>query len=126
MLDPLEKRNVMKSLDDYLNSLNSLDCSVNNAADSEQKEHHEEPQHKPQPQHLTNGKHLPAPTSNGKQHRIQKRPKSLSTLRGTPAYEMWLDGLVAYTNLETRAFLIRNALREFAERHGYHEPRPKR
>lgn len=52
--------------------------------------------------------------------------RSLISLKGTPTFEAWLDGLVDHSHLGTRTLLLRNALREFAEKHGYAEAMPKR
>lgn len=52
--------------------------------------------------------------------------RSLMSVKGTAAYEAWLDGLVDHAHQGTRTLLIKNALREFAERHGYGKVPPKR
>ena len=51
--------------------------------------------------------------------------KSLVSLKGTVAFEEWLDGFVEHSHQGTRALLLRNALRVFAEQEGYKAP-PKR
>jgi hypothetical protein len=52
--------------------------------------------------------------------------RSLVSLKGTDAFEEWLDRLVDHSHQGTRALLLKNALRVFAEREGFKEPQPKR
>lgn len=52
--------------------------------------------------------------------------RGLISLKGTEALEAWIDGLVDHTHQGTRALLVKNALREYAERHGYEKPQPRR
>lgn len=52
--------------------------------------------------------------------------RGLISLKGTMAFEAWIDGLVDHTHQGTRTLLLKNALREYAERHGYKEPQPRR
>ncbi len=52
--------------------------------------------------------------------------RSLISLKGTSAFETWVDGLVEHAHQGTRTLLLRNALREFAVNHGYKEQQPKR
>lgn len=52
--------------------------------------------------------------------------RSLTAVKGTPSFEAWLDKLVDHSHQGTRALLIRNALRVFAEKEGFTDPMPKR
>jgi hypothetical protein len=52
--------------------------------------------------------------------------RSLMSVKGSAAFEAWLDGLVDHAHQGTRTLLLKNALREFAETHGYKKPQPKR
>lgn len=52
--------------------------------------------------------------------------RSFVSFKGTMAMEAWIDGLVDHTHQGTRALLVKNALREYAERHGYEKPQPRR
>lgn len=52
--------------------------------------------------------------------------KSLVSLKGSEAFERWLDELVEHARQGTRALLTKNALADFAERHGFTKPQPKR
>jgi hypothetical protein len=52
--------------------------------------------------------------------------QSLISLKGTVSYEKWIDGLVDHAHQGTRTLLLKNALREFAENHGYKVVVPKR
>lgn len=51
---------------------------------------------------------------------------SLAAIKGTRAFEAWLDKLVEHSRFGTRTLLIKNALKEFAENHDFEEPSPKR
>jgi hypothetical protein len=51
---------------------------------------------------------------------------SLVSLRGTEAFETWLDELVEHTHQGNRTLLLKNALREFAEFQGFKDLMPKR
>lgn len=51
--------------------------------------------------------------------------KSLLSLKASDDYEAWLDELVEHARLGTRSLLVRNAVREFAEKHGFRPP-PRR
>lgn len=52
--------------------------------------------------------------------------RGLISLKGTNAMEEWIDGLVDHTHQGTRTLLLKNALREYAQNHGYDEPQPRR
>jgi hypothetical protein len=52
--------------------------------------------------------------------------RSLIALKGTDEFEVWLDGLVERTRFGTRSLLMKNAIREYAERHDFKKPMPKR
>jgi hypothetical protein len=52
--------------------------------------------------------------------------KSIMSVKGTDAMEQWVDGLVDFAHQGTRALLVRNALRVYAESIGYEPPIPKR
>jgi hypothetical protein len=52
--------------------------------------------------------------------------KSLVSLKGTPSFEEWLDGLVKTTRFGTRALLLKNALQDMAEKYEYKKPMPER
>jgi hypothetical protein len=52
--------------------------------------------------------------------------RSLISLKGTPSFEAWLDGLVDHAHQGTRTLLLKNALRVFAQANGYLDPQPKR
>lgn len=52
--------------------------------------------------------------------------RSLLSIKGSDAFEAWIDGLVDHAHQGTRSLLIRNALRVFAEQSGYEPPQPKR
>jgi hypothetical protein len=51
--------------------------------------------------------------------------RSLASLKGGERYAKWLAGLVDHSHLPV-TILIEHALREYAERHGYTAPQPKR
>lgn len=59
------------------------------------------------------------------------RPKNLGpkptlvSLRGSEEYREWLEGLANRSHLPM-AILLEHALREYAERHGYEKPQPRR
>jgi hypothetical protein len=52
--------------------------------------------------------------------------RSLLSLKGSERFEVWLDALVDHAHQGTRSLLVRNALREFAEKSGFSDPMPKR
>ncbi len=52
--------------------------------------------------------------------------RSIMSVKGSDAMERWVDGLVDHAHQGTRALLVRNALRVFAESVGYEPPIPKR
>lgn len=52
--------------------------------------------------------------------------RSLVSLKATPTFEAWLDKLVDHARQGTRTLLLKNALAEYAENHGFNEPQPKR
>ena len=52
--------------------------------------------------------------------------RSLISLKGTTAFEKWLDGLVEHSRQGTRTLLLKNALRKWAETEGYKPPQPRR
>jgi hypothetical protein len=66
-----------------------------------------------------------------KKKKAMGRPKasdpkrSLASLKGGGKYAEWLVGLVEHSHLPV-TILIEHALREYAERHGYSAPQPKR
>jgi hypothetical protein len=66
-----------------------------------------------------------------KKRNVGGRPKaddpkrSLASLKGGEKYAKWFNGLVEYSHLPA-TILIEHALREYAERHGYGDPQPKR
>jgi hypothetical protein len=51
---------------------------------------------------------------------------SLVSLRGTEAFETWLDELVEHTHQGNRTLLLKNALKVFAESQGFKDLMPKR
>lgn len=51
--------------------------------------------------------------------------RSIASLKGGKAYEGWLNGLADHSHLPV-TILIEHALREYAEKHGYEAPQPKR
>lgn len=67
-----------------------------------------------------------------KRKAVAGRPKepeplrSLISVKGTTAFEEWLDGLVDHAHQGTRTLLLRNALRVFAEQQRYEKTMPKR
>ena len=52
--------------------------------------------------------------------------RSLMAVKGTGEFETWLDGLVEHTGLRTRSLVAVHALKEYAEKHGYAVPMPRR
>jgi hypothetical protein len=52
--------------------------------------------------------------------------KSLVSMKGTDDFEAWLDDLVDHARQGTRTLLLKNALAEYAENHGFKRPQPKR
>lgn len=52
--------------------------------------------------------------------------RSIVSLKGSDELEGWLDGLVDHAHQGTRSLLLKNALREYGENHGYPKPLPKR
>lgn len=52
--------------------------------------------------------------------------KALTVLKGSDAYEDWLDRLVEFTRCGTRAQLLKNAVLDHYEKVGFREPPPKR
>lgn len=51
--------------------------------------------------------------------------RSLASLKGSEEYAEWLESLTDHSHLPT-AILIEQALREWAENHGFTKPQPKR
>jgi hypothetical protein len=50
----------------------------------------------------------------------------IASVKVTNAFEQWIDELVAHSHLVTRATLIKNALRIYAEHIGFEKPQPRR
>lgn len=50
---------------------------------------------------------------------------SIASIKGTPAYAAWLDGLAKHARLPV-AILIEHALFEYAAAHGYASEQPNR
>lgn len=66
-----------------------------------------------------------------KQKSVGGRPKTpdpkkpIASFKGTVEFAAWFNGLVEHVHLPA-TILIEHALREYAERHGYKTPAPKR
>lgn len=52
--------------------------------------------------------------------------RSLVSMKGTDEFEVWLDELVSHARQGTRTLLLKNALAEYAESHGFKKPQPRR
>lgn len=52
--------------------------------------------------------------------------RTIAGLCGTRAFGEWLDELVDFSHLGSRTLLVEHALREYAYRHGYTTPQPRR
>jgi hypothetical protein len=52
--------------------------------------------------------------------------KSIAAIRGSDELGLWLDSLVEHLRMGTRILLVKNALREYAEKSGFPFPMPKR
>jgi hypothetical protein len=70
---------------------------------------------------------MPKQPKRGKGRPREPKPmKSLVSLKGTEDFEEWLDELVDHAHQGTRSLLMKNAIREYAERHDFKKPMPKR
>lgn len=52
--------------------------------------------------------------------------RGLALLRGTPAFEQWLEELLMHSHLVTKPTLLKNALRVYAEHIGFTKTQPPR
>lgn len=71
------------------------------------------------------------PTPKKRTPKLAARVKSaepkptIASIKGGAAYAAWLEALAGHAHLPV-ALLIEHACREYAERHGFGEPQPKR